>query len=64
MFAQRHARVADIYQNDLERHLFAMETNRRGGQLRLSEAVRRLYGRWESGWVRCKVALANAAYFL
>lgn len=64
MSDQRDARVADLYQTDLERHLFALD--RKPGLARYSwigVVVARLRGRWMGGWTRLQTATADATYF-
>jgi hypothetical protein len=62
---QRRATVADLYQADLERHLFALE--RKPGlawHARIGAVVAGLRVCWMGGWTRLQTAMADATFFL
>ncbi len=65
MNAWHRASVADLYQTDLERHLFAMERRRprRSYRPAVDIASEWLRDRFGAGWARWR-ALAEAMYFL
>lgn len=65
MSDQRHGRIADLYQADLERHLFALQPRPSAAwHAGIGLVVARLRGRWTGGWTRLQTAMADATYFL
>jgi hypothetical protein len=62
---QAQNRIIDLYQTDLDRHLFAMEPKRRQrGEKPIINLVSERVGEWMGGWVRWRTALANGVFSL
>jgi hypothetical protein len=64
---QAQNKVIDLYQTDLDRHLYGMEPRRRNGrrgQQALFQAVAGWVNEWKGGWMRMRAAMANGAFFI
>ncbi len=63
MNARYRATVADLYQTDLERHMFALERRERSYRPAVDAMGERLRDWLVAGWARCRT-LAEAMYLL
>jgi hypothetical protein len=65
MSHQRRVAAADLYQADLERHLFALD-HKPGltWHARIGAVVAALRERWMGGWTRLATAEADPTFFL
>jgi len=56
---QAQTRIADLYQTDMDRHLFAFERPRQGGRPEVLDRLAVSVREWMGGWARWRTALAQ-----